>query len=135
MWLDTLGIIAPTGFLNFRDNCKACTNNKVSMNQHLYWNVMKINISYPQKSDILDIETQSVQSSETTPTTMTSGFFLLVSIKIKTRVTLGRPGLLRFMGSQRVGQDWATDLIWSDIGALFGYKTVFTIINILPQLG
>ena len=27
----------------------------------------------------------------------------------------GRPGMLRFMGSQRVGHDWATDLIWSDI--------------------
>jgi len=26
----------------------------------------------------------------------------------------GRPGVLRFMGSQRVGNDWATDLIWSD---------------------
>ena len=26
----------------------------------------------------------------------------------------GRPGVLRFMGSQRVGHDWATDLIWSD---------------------
>ena len=26
----------------------------------------------------------------------------------------GRPGVLRFMGSQRVGYDWATDLIWSD---------------------
>ena len=25
----------------------------------------------------------------------------------------GRPGVLRFMGSQRVGHDWATDLIWS----------------------
>ena len=25
----------------------------------------------------------------------------------------GRPGMLRFMGSQRVGHDWATDLIWS----------------------
>ena len=24
-----------------------------------------------------------------------------------------RPGMLRFMGSQRVGHDWATDLIWS----------------------
>ena len=24
----------------------------------------------------------------------------------------GRPGMLRFMGSQRVGHDWATDLIW-----------------------
>ena len=26
----------------------------------------------------------------------------------------GRPGVLRFMGSQRVGHNWATDLIWSD---------------------
>ena len=24
----------------------------------------------------------------------------------------GRPGMLRSMGSQRVGHDWATDLIW-----------------------
>ena len=27
----------------------------------------------------------------------------------------GRPGVLRFMGSERVGHDWATDLIWSDL--------------------
>ena len=27
----------------------------------------------------------------------------------------GRPGMLRFTGSQRVGHDWATDLIWSDL--------------------
>ena len=27
----------------------------------------------------------------------------------------GRPGVLRFMGSQRVWHDWATDLIWSEI--------------------
>ena len=26
-----------------------------------------------------------------------------------------RPGVLRFMGSQRVGHKWATDLIWSDL--------------------
>ena len=26
-----------------------------------------------------------------------------------------RPGVLQFMGSQRVGHDWATDLIWSDV--------------------
>ena len=29
----------------------------------------------------------------------------------------GRPGMLRFMGLQRVRQDWATDLIWSDPNA------------------
>ena len=27
----------------------------------------------------------------------------------------GRPGVLRFMGSQRVRHDWVTDLIWSDL--------------------
>ena len=27
----------------------------------------------------------------------------------------GRPGVLRFMGSQRVRHDWAIDLIWSDL--------------------
>ena len=27
----------------------------------------------------------------------------------------GRPGVLRFMGSQRVGHDWVTDLIWCNI--------------------
>ena len=26
---------------------------------------------------------------------------------------IGRPGVLRFMGSQRVGHDWATELNWS----------------------
>ena len=26
----------------------------------------------------------------------------------------GRTGMLRFIGSQRVGHDWVTDLIWSD---------------------
>ena len=33
----------------------------------------------------------------------------------------GRPGMLQFIGLQRVGHDWATDLIWSDIlfSALF----------------
>ena len=27
----------------------------------------------------------------------------------------GRPGMLRFMGSQRVGHDWATELNWSEL--------------------
>jgi len=30
----------------------------------------------------------------------------------------GRPGVLRFMGSQRVGHDWATELNWSEPGAI-----------------
>ena len=32
----------------------------------------------------------------------------------------GRPGVLWFMGSQRVGHDWATDLIWSDLRVALG---------------
>ena len=32
----------------------------------------------------------------------------------------GRPGMLRFMGSQRVGHDWATELNWSNF--IFLYK-------------
>ena len=31
-------------------------------------------------------------------------------------VMTGRPGVLRFMGSQRVGHDWATELNWTDEG-------------------
>ena len=27
----------------------------------------------------------------------------------------GRPGMLRFMGSQRVGRDWATELNWTEL--------------------
>ena len=30
----------------------------------------------------------------------------------------GRPGMLRFMGSQRVRHDWATELNWSKLGGL-----------------
>ena len=33
----------------------------------------------------------------------------------------GRPGVLRFMGSQRVGHDWATELNWTD-AAQWGQK-------------
>ena len=39
----------------------------------------------------------------------------------------GRPGVLRFMGSQRIGHDWATDLIWSDI------TNMYTHIHGLPR--
>ena len=30
----------------------------------------------------------------------------------------GRPGVLRFTGSQRVRHDWATDLIWSEVQSI-----------------
>ena len=34
----------------------------------------------------------------------------------------GRPGVLRFMGSQRVGHDWATELNWNCTAALSAVK-------------
>ena len=38
-----------------------------------------------------------------------------VSVNSRSWWWTGRPGVLRFMGSQRVGHDWVTDLIWSDV--------------------
>ena len=41
--------------------------------------------------------------------------WLWVSVNSGSWWWTGRPGVLRFMGSQRVGQDWATELNWSDV--------------------
>ena len=40
----------------------------------------------------------------------------------------GRPGVLRFMGSQRVRHDWATELNWTE---LMGEKTMVCRISVL----
>ena len=37
-----------------------------------------------------------------------------VSVNSRSWWWTGRPGVLRFMGSQRVGQDWATELNWTE---------------------
>ena len=42
-----------------------------------------------------------------------SGDYLKVSFTIKWWT--GRPGVLRFMGSHRVGHDWATELNWTEL--------------------
>ena len=46
----------------------------------------------------------------------------------------GRPGVLRFMGSQRVGHDWATEMNWTELNwryiffSVIGYfKTLTTV--------
>ena len=39
----------------------------------------------------------------------------------------GRPGVLRFMGSQRVGHDWATELNWTE---LRGHLLLFWLQNV-----
>ena len=36
----------------------------------------------------------------------------------------GKPGVLRLMGLQRVGHDWATELNWTDIKMTTWYTTV-----------
>ena len=36
----------------------------------------------------------------------------------------GRPGMLRFMGSQRVGHDWATELNWTFFGLVLAWYTL-----------
>ena len=35
--------------------------------------------------------------------------------ELREMVMTGRPGVLRFMGSQRVGHDWATELNWTEL--------------------
>ena len=41
----------------------------------------------------------------------------------------GRPGVLRFMGSQRVGHDWATELNWIFIAIHFSLSIALTACN------
>ena len=42
-----------------------------------------------------------------------------VSVKSGSWWWTGRPGVLRFMGSQKVGHDWATELNWTDVFYFF----------------
>ena len=48
----------------------------------------------------------------------------------------GRPGVLRFMGSQRVGRDWATELNWTDASTITLVKVIngFQIAKINGQI-
>ena len=50
----------------------------------------------------------------------------------------GRPGVLQFMGSQRVGHDWATELKWTDIHGSLNIpgllKTQFIIVGWLEHI-
>ena len=47
----------------------------------------------------------------------------------------GRPGVLRFMGSQRVRHDWATELNWITILILFLLQLYFTFSYIISWWG
>ena len=41
----------------------------------------------------------------------------------------GRPGMLRFMGSQRVGHDWVTELNWTELNKRMGQRTKLTFLQ------
>ena len=39
----------------------------------------------------------------------------------------GRPGVLQFMGSQRIGHDWVTELNWTELKTLLAITGIFKI--------
>ena len=41
----------------------------------------------------------------------------------------GRPGMLQFMGSQRVGHEWATELNWTELRFSTGFPSVSVVKN------
>ena len=47
---------------------------------------------------------------------------------------IGRPGVLQFMGSQRVRHDWATELNWTENIYSPAFSNIFLIFLPLPQL-
>ena len=47
----------------------------------------------------------------------------------------GRPGLLRFMGSQRVRHDWATGLNWTEYSIVYIYHNFFIHSSVNGHLG
>ena len=47
----------------------------------------------------------------------------------------GRPGVLQFMGLQRVGHDWVNDLIWSEYSILYMYHDFFIHSSVNGHLG
>ena len=44
----------------------------------------------------------------------------------------GRPGMLQFIGSQRVGHDWATELNWTDSRLIF-WPNIWSIWRMFPM--
>ena len=46
----------------------------------------------------------------------------------------GRPGMLQFMGSQRVGHDWATELNWTDLCFLYSDLVFFLAVCVILPL-
>ena len=55
----------------------------------------------------------------------------LINISIQT----GRPGMLWFMGSQRVRHDWVTELNWTELNWTNTRKNKASLGNKMPELG
>ena len=49
--------------------------------------------------------------------------WMWVWVNSRTRWWTGRPGVLQFMGSQRVGHDWATELNWRSLSKWWGLNS------------
>ena len=73
-------------------------------------------------------------SLESIPRSGIAGFYgnsrwTWVSVNSRSWWWTGRPGVLRFTGSQRVGYNWVADLIWSDGNSMFNFlrncQTIF----------
>ena len=47
-----------------------------------------------------------------------------VRVNSRSWLWTGRPGVLRFMGSQRVGHNWATELNWTELMFVFTHLVV-----------
>ena len=47
----------------------------------------------------------------------------------------GRPGVLRFIGSQRVGHNWATELNWTEYSIVYMYHNFFIHSSVNGHLG
>ena len=43
----------------------------------------------------------------------------------------GRPGVLRFMGSQRVGHDWVTELNWTELAEIWTLSHSYVCLQVL----
>ena len=54
-----------------------------------------------------------------------STFIPWVWVNSKSWWWTGRPGMLQFMGSQRAGHDWMTELNWTELIPLFAFPTEF----------
>ena len=95
--------------LFFSSNCKLCVNMQVCV--HIYTHIWKLRrMSIKNKSKLTRIHSNARKIKFKNQLRLT--WWMWVWVNSGSWWWTGRPGVLRFMGSQRVRHDWATDLIW-----------------------